>query len=221
MATIHKSTLTFLKSLRKNNNRDWFEKHKEGYLEAKTNMEYFIDDVIKNISRFDKRYANMKGKDCMFRIYRDVRFSKDKRPYKVNMGASINKDGRKSDGPGYYLHIEPGESFFAGGIWMPDGDNLKKIRQEIDYNGKILNKILANPAFKKYFGGLANEYKLKTRPKGYSGDHPDIELLKHTSFIAGHSYDERSVLAKNFSVEVAKAASIMLPFLAFLDEALY
>ena len=111
----------------------------------------------------------------IFRIYRDVRFSKNKLPYKNNMGASISAGGKKSTGPGYYVHLQPGQSFLAGGIWMPESDSLKKIRQEIDYNGKQLKKVLNDKTFKKYYKEISQENKLKTVPKGYSKDHPDIE----------------------------------------------
>jgi uncharacterized protein (TIGR02453 family) len=156
----------------------------------------------------------------MFRIYRDVRFSKDKRPYKNNLGASINIGGKKATNAGYYLHIEPGGSFLAGGIWMPPSDVLKKIRQEIDYNGKPFHKIIDNKDFKKQFGKPDEEYKLKTTPKGYDKDHPDIEYLRLTSFIVWHKYSDKIVSSKNFVKELGKATKLMRPFLDFLNTAM-
>jgi uncharacterized protein (TIGR02453 family) len=146
-----------------------------------------------------------------------VRFSKDKRPYKNNLGASLNPGGKRAQTAGYYLHIEPGGSFLAGGIWMPPGDILKKIRQEIDYNGKEFNKIISNKDFKKYFGGLDPSYKLKTTPKGYDKTHPDIESLKLTSYIVWHEYPDKEATNKNFIKQLGKGAKIMKPLIDFLN----
>lgn len=217
---ISPSTITFLKSLQKNNNKEWFDKHKEDFLSAKENMESTVNDLIHEISKFDKSVSGLKGKDCVFRIYKDVRFSKDKTPYKTNMGASINPGGKKAIEPVYYIHVEPGKSFLAGGMWMPPADELKKIRQEIDYNSKALKKVLSNPTFKKYFGGLSPEYKLKTAPKGYPKDHPEIELLRFNSFIVVRPIADKLLSSKTFVKEVAKGAKIMKPFIDFLNEAL-
>ncbi|MFZ7122370.1 MAG: DUF2461 domain-containing protein, partial [Bacteroidota bacterium] len=172
MTTIQPKTFAFLKALKKNNNRDWFNDHKSEYENAKDNVLGFIQELVVAFSTFDSSLRGLEAKDCLFRIYRDTRFSKDKTPYKTNLGASINAGGKKSMGPGYYVHLEPGGSFIAGGIWMPPADEVKKIRQEIDYNGKDLKKILTKPSFKKAFGGLSREHALKTAPKGYPKDHP-------------------------------------------------
>jgi uncharacterized protein (TIGR02453 family) len=217
---IEKSTLIFLKTLKANNNKDWFDKNKNRYLAAKANVEDLVNQILKEISIFDKNLAGLTAKDCLFRIYRDVRFAKDKKPYKTNMGASINAGGKKAETAGYYLHIEPGNSFLAGGRWMPSSDHLYKIRQEIDYNGEKLKKVLSNKTFKNYYGKLDEEYKLTRPPKGYEKDHPDIELLKLNSFIAWHQYKDKEVLAKNFSKEISRGAKIMKPFLDFLNDAI-
>jgi uncharacterized protein (TIGR02453 family) len=214
------TTLKFLSTLKKNNNKDWFDKHKDQYLLAKENMENVVTEIIKEIGKFDKVIAGIPAKSCVFRIYKDVRFSKDKTPYKTNMGASINAGGKKAVGPGYYLHIEPGNSFLAGGMWMPPGDELKKIRQEIDYNPKPLKKVLGNPTFKKYFGGLSPEYKLKTTPKGYDKVHPEIELLRFNSFIVWHKIPDKIITSKAFVKEISKGAKIMKPFLDYLSVAI-
>jgi len=217
---ISPQTLSFLSSLKKNNNKDWFDKNKERYLSSKENVAETVEALLKEIRSFDKRYAGLTSKDCMFRIYRDVRFSKDKRPYKNNLGASINIGGKKATNAGYYLHIEPGGSFLAGGIWMPPSDVIKKIRQEIDYNGKTFHKIIDNKDFKKHFGKPDEEYKLKTTPKGYDKDHPDIEYLRLTSFIVWHKYSDKIVSSKNFVKELGKATKLMRPFLDFLNTAM-
>lgn len=213
-------TLRFLSSLKKNNNKEWFDKHKDEYLAAKENMEQVIGEVIQAISKFDKPIGALNPKKCVFRIYKDVRFSKDKTPYKTNMGASINANGKKAIEPGYYIHIEPGNSFIAGGMWMPPGDELKKIRQEIDYNPKPLKKALANPALKKYYGELSSENKLKTTPKGYDKEHPDIELLRNNSFIVWHKIPDKIISSKGFVKEISNGAKIMKPFLDYLKVAI-
>lgn len=217
---IKASTLSFLRDIKKNNNRDWFEKNKEKYLLAKENVATLTDALIPKLCLFEKKFAGLTSKECLFRIYRDVRFSKDKRPYKNNIGASINIGGKKAMNAGYYLHIEPGKSFLAGGIWMPPGDQIKKIRQEIDYNGKKINKIISQKDFKKYYGKLDEEYKLKTTPKGYDKDHTDIELLRLNSFIVWHKYTDKEISTNNFVKELAKGSKIMKPFLDFLNTAI-
>ncbi len=218
---IEKSTIDFLKQITKNNRKEWFDANKNKYLAAKGNVDSFVDDVIKSFSLFDKSLANLKAKDCVFRIYRDVRFAKDKRPYKNNMGASINKGGKKAETAGYYLHLEPGKSMIAGGRWMPSSDHLKKIRQEIDYNGKKLHKILSDKNFKKQFGSLdsSDEYKLARPPKGYDKDHKDVELLKLTSYLVWHEFSDKDVLSKNFLKTLTTTAKAMKPLLDFLNTA--
>ena len=217
---INKNTLTFLTSLKKNNNKEWFDKNKDKYLEAKDDVAALVDMFLKDVTTFDKKYSGITSKQSLFRIYRDIRFSKDKRPYKTNLGASMNPGGRKAIGAGYYLHIEPGGSFFAGGVWMPPSDELKKIRQEIDYNGKKFHKVIDNKDFKKYFGKLEEEYKLKTTPKGYDKEHPDIEYLRLTSFIVWRKFSDKEVQSKNFLKELGKGSRLMKPFLDFLTEAM-
>lgn len=158
----------------------------------------------------------MKAKDCVFRIYKDVRFSKDKTPYKTNMGASINPDGRKSLIAGYYLHIEPGASFLAGGIYMPEPNILNAVRQEIDYNPKPLLKIFSAASFKKYFNGLDEIDKLKTVPKGFDKNHPQIELLKHKHFIVTRNLSDKDILSKDFDKAVLAGYKAMQPFIEYL-----
>ncbi len=218
---IEKSTLDFLKTVKKNNNREWFDKNKEKYLAAKQNIDVMTHALIKSFSGFDKKLVGLKAKDCVFRIYRDVRFSKNKDPYKSNMGCAISPGGRKAEEAGFYIHIEPGKSFLAGGRWMPSSDHLKKIRQEIDYNGKQLHKILSDKNFKKYFGKMdeSDEYKLSRPPKGYDKEHPDVELLKLSSYIVWHEYNDKDLTSKSFLKKIMKGAKIMKPFLDFLNTA--
>lgn len=195
--------LKFLKDIARNNNREWFEKNKPVYLSAKAEFENFLVDVHMELLKFDESLAGLNPRKIAFRIYRDVRFSKDKRPYKVNMGAGFSPKGKMEQEPGYYVHLEPGKSFVAGGIYMPNPENLAKIRQEIDYNAKPLLSILNDKTFKKYFDGLADWDRVKTAPKGYPKDHPQIELLKNKSFVVSHAFTDDEVKAAGFTKQVA------------------
>jgi len=214
------TTFDFLKKLKNNNNKDWFDKNKASYLAAKDEFETLVNKIIVGITRFDgKISSDLKAKDCTFRIYKDVRFSKDKTPYKTNMGASINPGGRKSAVAGYYLHAEPGACFVAGGVYMPEPDMLNAIRQEIDYNPKPLLKILASAAFKKYFKGFDEDDKLKTAPKGFDKEHPHLELLKNRHFIVSLQLTDKNLLAKDADKEILAAFKAMHPLLNYLREA--
>lgn len=210
------SIFNFLKAIKKNNNREWFEKNKPKYLEAKTHFEDFLEAFHKEVIKFDESLAGLNPRKLGFRIYRDVRFSKDKKPYKVNMGAGFSEHGKMEQEPGYYVHIEPGNCFIAGGFYMPDSEKLAKIRQEIDYNTKDFLKIFSDKKFKKYFSGLDDFDTLKTAPKGYPKDHPHIDLLKHKSYIVTHALSDKDVLDKKFvknAAEVAKQIKVLNDFL--------
>ncbi len=213
-------TISFLRALKSNNNKDWFEKNKANYLVSKEEFELLVDKLIVGISKFDKKInPDLKAKDCTFRIYKDVRFSKDKTPYKTNMGASMNPGGRKSPVAGYYFHLEPGGSFLAGGMYMPEPDMLNAIRQEIDYNPDSLLKIMKAASFKKYFKDLDEIDKLKTAPKGYAKDHVHLDLLQHKHFIVSHPISDKQLLDKNLDSWVLSGFKAMQPFLDFLREA--
>jgi uncharacterized protein (TIGR02453 family) len=216
----HKVTLKFLKDIAKNNNRNWFEKNKPRYLEVKNGFDDFLEELHGLLVKFDGSLANINPRKLAFRIYRDVRFSKDKRPYKVNMGAGFSSKGKMEQEPGYYMHIEPGKSFIAGGLYMPDPANLAKVRQEIDYNPDRFLKILNDKKFKKLFKGLDDWDRLKTAPKGYAKDHPHIEILKNKSFTVSHPFKDEEVTSKSFSKRVAEAAKVLKPFNDFLAEAI-
>lgn len=213
--------LTFLSKLAKNNNREWFEKNKGLYLEAKENFELYVAAQLEEFIKFSPDLAGLNPKKLAFRIYRDVRFSKDKSPYKVNMGAGISPNGKMEQEPGYYIHIQPGnQSFVAGGMYMPDPPNLAKIRQEIDYSSARFLKILNDKKFKKWFKGLDDFDRLKTVPKGYPKDHPQIELLKNKSFIVSHYFSDAEVKDKKFIKKVTEAAQAIKPLNDFLREAI-
>lgn len=218
---IQKSTLVFLTKIKANNNRDWFEKNKGLYITAKEDVEKNIDEILNGIRKFDKRIpADLAAKKCVFRIYRDVRFSKDKRPYKNNLGASINPGGKKDMSPGYYIHVQPGASFIAGGMWMPEPPNLNKIRQEIDYNLKEFLKITNDKTFKKLFGTLSTEDSLVNAPKGYPKDHPAMEVIKLKSFIVVANLKDKELLDKNYVKTVISICKAMQPLNNFLQRAI-
>ena len=212
--------LKFLKDIKKNNEREWFEKNKSRYLTAKTDFENLVASLLDEFTKFDKGLGGLDPKKLPFRIYRDVRFSKDKRPYKTNMGAGFSPNGKLVQEPGYYIHIEPGKSFVAGGIYMPDAERLGKIRQEIDYNFDKLNKITKGKKFKSLYPTFDDFDKLKTAPKGYAKDHPQIELLKLKSFIVSKEFSDKEVLDKKFVKKVADYCKEIKPLNDFIKEAI-
>jgi uncharacterized protein (TIGR02453 family) len=214
------SILKFLKTLKKNNDREWFEKNKAKYLEAKSDFEGLVFSLLKEFTSFDQGLAGLDPKKLPFRIYRDVRFSKDKRPYKTNMGAGFSPNGKLVQEPGYYIHLEPGKSFIAGGIYMPDAERLSKIRQEIDYNFDRLKKVISNKKFSALYSAFDDFDKLKTAPKGYPKDHPQIELLKLKSFIVSKEFSDKEVLDGKFVKKAADYAKAIKPLNDFIKEAI-
>jgi uncharacterized protein (TIGR02453 family) len=217
---LHKSTIDFLRKLKKNNNRDWFNANKKLYEDAKYDFEIFIFDVIQKISDYDESVSGLEPKDCMFRIYKDVRFSKDKLPYKTNLGASINHGGRKApDKAGYYVHLDPSEFFLGSGLYYPMPEKLLAVRNKIAGEFKKFNKIVENKDFKKYYGKLWQGHALKTAPKGFDKEHPAMEYLKLKSFIAGHTVKEDKVLSKNYADYCAKIFRAVKPLNDFLNNA--
>ncbi len=217
---IEKNTLTFLSDLKANNNREWFLENKKSYERAKSNFTEFVQELINEVATFDKGLKGLDAKKCTFRINRDIRFSADKSPYKSNMGASFSAGGKNTKHAVYYIHLEGNKGFLAGGKWMPEASELAAIRQEIDYNTKPFKKIITAEDFVEYFGGLSQNDKLKTAPKGYPKDHPEIELLKLKSFIADHSFKPAEILNKNFLSSCTKGCKSLLPFNTFLNKAL-
>ena len=217
---IEQSTLNFLKSLHKNNNRDWFLKNKSNYDLAKNNYINFVDEVLKGIQKFDPTLNELQSKQCVFRINRDVRFSKNKEPYKNNFGASFNKGAKKINAAGYYFHLEPGASFMGGGLWMPEGSELQKLRQEIDYNFKEFTGIINHSKFKSTFGTLSTEAKLSRPPKGYDFENPAIEYLKLKSFTAIVPIADKQVLDKNILKNCLTVFKTLSPLVQFLNRAI-
>jgi uncharacterized protein (TIGR02453 family) len=217
---LKKSTMDFLYELSLNNNKAWFEKNKRAYESAKEDVEQLIETLIIRMSAFDEGLIGVNPQDCMFRIYKDARISKEKLPYKTNMGASIAPGGKKSGLAGYYIHIEPGgESFIAGGIWMPDKEPLYKIRQVIADHAWDFKKILNQRQFKIAFG-LLEDHQGKTIPKEFSKGHPEADLLKYKSFIVSHAFDDKEVLAPDFIERVVEICRTLYPLNKFLNDAI-
>lgn len=216
-----KRTLDFLKKLSRNNNREWFEKNKPAYLSIKEEFELFVADVLHEMIPYDQSLEGLDPRKLTFRIYRDIRFSKDKTPYKTYLSAGMSSAGKGTGVPGYYFQIEPGnKSMIASGLYLPPPDNLAKIRQEIDYNGDTLKALLTEKKFKKTFGQLWDGDKLKTMPKGYSTDHPHIEYLKLKSFMVMSTFKDEDVLHKNFIKKLVESMKTAKPLNEFLLEAI-
>lgn len=217
---IQPSTLQFLKALKKNNNREWFEKNRPKYENAKQDYLDFVAEVLEGMKLKDKTLEFLEPKQCVFRINRDVRFSKNKDPYKTNFGASFSKGAKKVDCAGYYFHLEPGACFIGGGLWMPMAPELKKLRQEIDYCFKEFNGILQHKEFKKTFQGLSTDAKLARPPKGYDIDNPAIELLKLKSFTAITPLSDKEVLDPAIVKRTLSIFKTIAPLVHFLNRAI-
>ncbi len=220
---LQQSTLQFLKQLKKNNNKVWFDSNRRKYEEAKADFASFTQIVIDSFCKTDATLSTIKAKECLFRINRDVRFAKDKSPYKTNMAASINAGGKKSTRAGYYIHLEPGQNFVGGGIWQPMPDELKKLRQEVDYNFKDFNDIINSKKFKSvYTKGLSDdgEMKLSRPPKGYDENNPAIEFIKLKSFVAMTSITDEQLTDKKLASTVVKALEALHPLIVFLNHAM-
>ncbi len=218
MLQISKSTLTFLSDLKIHNDRDWFSNNRNRYEQARGNFETFIQAILDELMKFDPIYKGLEAKSCIFRINRDTRFSHDKSVYKTNFGAFMVRGGRKNGDKftGYYLHIEPGASFVAGGAYIPPTPWLSAIREKISENGEELTAIVKSRDYKKYFSGLEGE-KLKVPPRGYMKDNPHIELIKMKSFLAERNYSDSEVLAEDFFDTVTGAFRAMKPLNDFLN----
>lgn len=217
---IQHSTIQFLKALKKHNNREWFLENKPKYELAKADYLLFVEKVLNGIQAFDTSLSHIEPKKCVFRINRDVRFSKNKDPYKTNLGASFSKGGKKIDSAGYYFHLEPGASFIGGGLWMPMAPELKKVRQELDYCYKEFTAILNNKKFKAHFEGLDSSEKLVRAPKDYEIDNPAIECLKLKSFVVMMPISDAELLDKQLIKKTISAFESMAPFIHFLNRAL-
>ena len=210
---VQPATLKYLKDLEKNNTRDWFLAHKVQYEAALKNMNDVRAEVEAGLNKKD-----MIEKSHLFRIFRDVRFSKDKTPYKNNFGTHFVRATKERRG-GYYLHIQPGESFAGGGFWSPEPADLKRMRDEFAFDDKPIRKIMANATFKKYFGTIGGD-ELKTAPSGYDRDSPAIDLIRKKQFVVGRKFTDKEVLDPGFIKEVIKTFEAMRPYFDYMSEVL-
>jgi uncharacterized protein (TIGR02453 family) len=214
------NTFHFLEELAANNNRDWFQANKKSYEAAKASVASFMKVVLNEIQTFDKSIIGIDPKDCIFRINRDIRFSNDKSPYKTNIGGFMAKGGRKAMNAGYYLHIQPGSSFLAGGIYMPPPDKLKLIRSEIYFNAANFKKIINDLDFKKYFKEIQDEEKLKNPPKDFPKDYPDIDLLKYKNYTVIHTLKDHQLQQPDFLSYTIKVFKAMYPLNEYMNNAI-
>jgi uncharacterized protein (TIGR02453 family) len=210
------STIDFLTNLKANNNKDWFEKNRAAYNDARADQLAFITALLPEMSKWDDRIKGLDPKKCAMRINRDIRFSKDKSPYKSAMSFGISPIGAKA---GYYFHFEPESMFIGGGMYAMEPAQVKAVRQEIDYNTDTFSAIMNKPAFKKYFPELKGD-ALKSVPKEYPKDHPGGEWLKHKDFIISHKLDDKEVTKPDLLKKVNEMYKTMQPFMAFMDGAL-
>jgi uncharacterized protein (TIGR02453 family) len=215
--TITKSNFDLLKLIKQNNNRDWFNEHKDRYLKELKNLELFADDLLIQLNKHDV-IETVSGKKSLHRIYRDVRFSKEKTPYNTHWGGSFKRASKYRRGS-YYYHFEPGNSFVAIGFWGPEPNDLKRIRDEFSYDTKSFRSILNNKLFIKTFGTLKGD-QIKTSPKGFSANDEAIDLLRYKQFLLIKKFTDKEVLSANFSKNVNDTFKISRPFLNYMSEVL-
>lgn len=211
--------IQFLEELTENNNREWFNDNRKRYEESKEKIIFLTDVLINEIGEFDPTVRGVSPKDCIFRIFRDVRFSKDKLPYKINFGSFIAKGGRKSSSPGYYFHIEPNQSFLGGGMYMPQAEPLKAIRNYMAEHTPEFLDIIEDESFKKIFPEMY-DHKLKTAPKGFPKDHEFINILRYKSFVFSSSIDNQEIIGDAFINHAVRAFEQLHKANAFLCEAI-
>ena len=217
MIQIKSSNLKYLKDLAKNNNREWFNENKDRYEVELEHMRAFADELLYEMNQNDD-IETLNGKKCLQRIYRDVRFSKDKSPYKRHWGGGMRRATKWRRG-GYYFHIEPGHTFVGGGFWGPNKDDLAHIRSQIAQDHLELQGIVKDPKFVEYFGELKGD-KLKTAPRDYPKDHPGIELLKHKGFLCIRHFDDKEVTSPEFINKMVETFQAMRPFLNYMSDIL-
>ena len=210
MGCITQYSFDFLLALRDNNNRAWFEANRSTYEASHAEALCFAETVMQELSAFDLLEPRSPRK-TVYRIYRDIRFSKDKTPYKEYWGGSFKRAGAARRG-GMAFHIEPGNTYIGGGFWGPNKDDLLHLRRQIAADAEPLRDVLEDKAFKAFFGTMQGQ-KLKTAPKGFDKTHPDIDLLNHKQFLVKHAYKDEDVLAPDFESQIARGFSKMLPFL--------
>lgn len=217
-----KEAVQFLADLVANNNTDWMHANKKRYDNFKKDYHSYIASILAEMKPLDKKLDSLEVKNCTFRINRDIRFSKDKSPYKTNIGVWMSQNMNRKNAPGYYIHFEKGNSFIAGGCWCPEPNELKQIRKEIAFFHDDLEAIVNDKKFKSEFGAMTRDENnvLKKAPKDFEPDHPAIEFLKLKSFTASERIDDKLFLDKDFSKIVAQKLITLKPMNDFLNRAL-
>jgi uncharacterized protein (TIGR02453 family) len=214
---IYPATLSFLSTLKLHNNREWFANHKDEFARGQSNVIEFADRVLENLHKHDV-IETISGKKSLYRIYRDIRFSKDKTPFQVYWGGSFKRASRHRRG-GYYYHLEQGNSLVAGGFWGPNAPDLQRIRDDFDVDATRFREILNDPIFVEHFGALEGD-QLKKAPKGFGIDHPNIDLLRYKQFLLIKRFSDQDVLSRDFPAMVDEAFIAMRPFLNYMSEVL-
>ena len=217
---ISKESLKFLDDLKKNNNRDWFQSQKVRYDSYKKEYYQLVQDFLDNMKSKDESLRNLEVKNCVFRVNRDIRFTKDKSPYKTHMGIWMSPGTKNTNLAGYYIHIEKGASFIAAGVYSPENDDLKKIRKEIAFFYDELETIVNDKKFKDAFGELDRNNSLKNAPKDFEKDHPAIEFLKLKSFTASEKIDDKLLSDPDFVKRISEKLILLKPLMQFLNRAL-
>lgn len=215
--TIQKATFTFLKDLAANNDRDWFQANKARYEAARSNVAEWTDRLIDRLNQADE-IETPSGKKALFRIYRDVRFSKNKSPYKTNIAGHLTRSGKLRRG-GYYFSIVPGQTVIGGGFYGIERDDLKRLREELAADGDPMREIMSDATFIDQFGEMLGE-KLKTAPKGYDREHPNVDLLRYKQFYAFRSFTDREVTSDSFLDEAHQAMLALRPFFDYFTDVL-
>lgn len=219
---ITKEALQFLEDLIANNSTEWMHANKKRYDNYKKDYHSFIASILAEMKPLDSRLEPLEVKNCTFRINRDIRFSKDKSPYKTNMGVWMSQDKNRKNAPGYYIHYEKGNCFIAGGVWCPEPSELKLIRKEIEFFHEDLDVIISDKKFKSEFNELdkSEENVLKKAPKDFDPNHPAIEFLKLKSFTASHKISDSDFTKNDFSKKIAQKLIALKPLNDFLSRAL-
>ena len=213
MAQVPKHTFSFLRSLKKNNNREWFEAHKPEFKALEADIKMVAEAVTTGLNQADRI-----EKTKLFRVYRDVRFSKDKTPYKSHFAIAFHREKPHLRG-GYYLHISPGDSFVAGGFWNPNKEDLFRIRKELEVDAEEYKRVVETAAFKAVYGSNVGE-GVKTAPKGFSKEHPNIDLIRFKQHLFSHSFTDKEVLEVDFPDKVVRTFQAIRPFFDYMSNVL-
>ncbi len=215
------SAFRFLRSLQKNNRREWFEANRTHYQQGRDEFMELARVLLEGLSEADPAFAGQQARDCLFRLHRDARFARNRDPYKTHWSAYFCRNGRKGPGAGYYLHAEPGGSFLAAGVWMPEGSLLAGLRQELDYAPDEWLAILRKPALRRHFpGGLDDSQRLVRMPKGYPEDHPLAQDLKRKSFVVRKALSEADCCGTGAAARILTAFRAATPLVDFLNRPL-